>query len=49
VGIAKQPWNHLHNDIMGQFLEHQFLMLFDSHSKWMEAHIMSSIAAAPTI
>ena len=42
----EQPWNRLHLDFAGPFLGHQFLVLVDSHSKWMEAHIMTSITAS---
>ena len=45
----EQPWNRLHLDFARPFLEHQFLVLVDSHSKWMEAHIMTSIVASRTI
>ncbi len=44
-----QPWSRLHLDFAGPFMGHQFLVLVDSHSKWLDAHIMSSITSGKTI
>ena len=38
-----QPWSRLHLDLAGPFQGH---MLVDTHSKWMDVHIMSSITSA---
>ncbi|XP_035806354.2 uncharacterized protein K02A2.6-like [Amphiprion ocellaris] len=43
-----RPWSRLHLDFAGPFMDHMFLVLVDSHSKWLEAHIMSNITASLT-
>ena len=43
-----RPWSR-HIDFAGPFLNHMYLILVDSHSKWIEAHVMSSIAASATV
>lgn len=44
-----QPWSRLHMDFAGPWRGHQFLVIVDSHSKWLDAHILSSISSAKTI
>ena len=36
------PWARLHVDFAGPFMGHMFLVLIDSHSKWLEVVPMSS-------
>ena len=44
-----QPWSRLHLDFAGPFMGHMFLIIVDSHSKWLDAHVMSSITSTKTI
>ena len=44
-----KPWSHLHLDFAGPFLGHMFLILVDTHSKWLDVHQMQSITSANTI
>lgn len=44
-----RPWSRLHIDFAGPFLNNMYLVLVDSHSKWMEVHVMPSITASATI
>ena len=44
-----KPWSRLHIDHEGPFLGAHFLILIDSHSKWMEVEKVSSTATEPTI
>ena len=51
---AKAPihpweWPRVHMDHTGPYLGKLFLILIDAHSKWIEAHIVSSTAADVTI
>ena len=39
----------MHVDFMGPFMGHMILVLVDSHSKWIEAHVMSSVTSTLTI
>ena len=41
-----QPWSRLHLDYVGPFLGRMFLVMVDTHSKWINFHITSSITAA---
>ena len=43
------PWSRLHLDFAGPYMGHMFLVIVDAHSKWLDAHIMSSITSAKTI
>ena len=43
------PWSRLHLDFAGPYMGHMFLVIVDVHSKWLDAHIMSSITSAKTI
>ena len=43
------PWSRLHLDFAGPFLGKQFLVIVDAHTKWLEAHIVPSLAAIPVI
>ena len=44
----REPWSHI-PDFAGPFMGHKFLVIMDAHSKWLDAHIMSSITSAKTI
>ena len=44
-----QPWSRLHLDFAGPYMGHMFLVIVDANSKWMDAHIMSSITSSKTI
>ena len=44
-----EPWSRIHLDFAGPFMGHMFLVIVDVHSKWLDAHIMSSITSAKTI
>ena len=43
------PWSRLHLDFAGPFIGHMFLVIVDSHSKWLDVHTMSSINSTTTI
>ena len=43
------PWSRLHLDFAGPYMGHMFIVIVDAHSKWLDAHIMSSITSAKTI
>ena len=44
-----RPWSRVHVDFMGPFMGHMILVLVDSHSKWIEAHVMSSVTSTLSI
>ena len=44
-----QPWSRLHIDFAGPYMGHMYMVIVDAHSKWLDAHIMSSITSAKTI
>jgi len=35
--LAAQPWSRLHLDFAGLFINHMFLFIIDTHTKWIEA------------
>ncbi|XP_039543047.1 uncharacterized protein K02A2.6-like [Pimephales promelas] len=43
------PWERLHVDYAGPFLERMFLILVDSHSKWMEVYPVTHATSRITI
>ena len=43
------PWSQLHLDFTGLFLGHMYLITIDTHSKWLDVQVMSSITTAKTI
>ena len=45
----EQPWSQLHIDFAGPYMGHMFLILLDSHLKWLDAHIMHNITSFRTI
>ena len=44
-----RPWSRVHIDYAGLFLGRMFLLIVDSHSKWLDVHVTSSSTAAVTI
>ena len=42
-------WQRIHIDFAGPFLDHMFLLVIDSHSKWLEVFVMSSTTSIKTI
>ena len=44
-----EPWERLHIDFCGPFMNKMFLIIVDAHSKWMEVKIMNKITAQDTI
>ena len=45
----QEPWSRIHIDFAGPFMGHNFLIIVDAHSKWLDVHIMSSTTSAATI
>jgi transposase InsO family protein len=43
------PWDRIHIDFAGPFLGKNFLVIIDSHSKWIDCHIMTAITSRATI
>ena len=41
-----KPWTRIHVDYAGPIAGHMLLVIVDSHSKWMEVHVMTSSAKA---
>ena len=44
-----RPWARVHVDFAGPIEGKMFLLLVDAHSKWIEAHLMSSTTSKATI
>ncbi|XP_064487549.1 uncharacterized protein K02A2.6-like [Ornithodoros turicata] len=44
-----KPWQRVHIDFMGPFMNKMFLILVDAHSKWPEVWEMSSTTSSATI
>ena len=47
--VPEKPWQRLHIDFLGKFLNHYFFVLVDAHSKWLEVIPMASITSSSTI
>ena len=45
----QRPWVRIHVDYAGPFLGKMFLVVIDSHSKWMEVEAVSAATSAITI
>lgn len=45
----KRPWARIHADYAGPFLGQMFLIMIDSHSKWLEVHPTNGTTSAITI
>ena len=43
------PWQRIHIDFAGPFVNKMFLVVVDSHSKWLEVEIMPSVTSESTI
>lgn len=46
---TEKPWSRLHVDFAGPFQGKTFFVLVDSHSKWFEAEIVTSMSSATII
>lgn len=46
---SSRPWSRIHVDHAGPFKGHYFLIIIDSHSKWMDVHIVNSTSSEATI
>ena len=44
-----QPWSCLHIDFAGPFLGHMYLVIVDTHSKWLDVKLMHQITIKKTI
>ncbi|KAK9529796.1 hypothetical protein VZT92_013867 [Zoarces viviparus] len=44
-----ESWKRLHIDFAGPFLNHMFMVVVDSHTKWLEVFRMSQITSQATI
>ena len=44
-----KPWQRIHIDFAGPFLDRHFLVVVDAHSKWPEVFEMQSASTAKTI
>ena len=47
--FPSNPWERLHMDFAGPFLNSMFLLIVDAHSKWLEIYPMKSTTAAKTV
>ena len=47
--LAERPWQRIHIDFAGPFLQQTFLIVIDSFSKWPEVIAMKSTTATKTI
>lgn len=47
--MTEQPWKRVHIDFAGPFLGKTFLVMIDSHSKWMEAEIVNTMSSGAVI
>lgn len=43
------PWQRIHIDYAGPFLDHMFLIVVDAHSKWPEVFTVKNATAAKTV
>ena len=44
----EKPWSRLHVDFAGPFMGHMFFVIVDSHSKWIDVRMMTTITAEKT-
>ena len=47
--LAERPWQRIHIDFAGPFLQQMFLIVIDSFSNWPEVIVMKSTTATKTI
>ena len=45
----QEPWSRVHIDFAGPFMGHNFLIIVDAHSKWLDVQIMKSTTSQATI
>lgn len=45
----KMPWQRIHIDFAGPFMNKMFLVVVDSHSKWLEVEIMPTVTSGATV
>ena len=45
----ERPWARIHADFAGPFMGKQFLLMVDSHSKWLEVHIVPTTSSHAAI
>ena len=45
----KSPWIRVHVDHAGPFMNHYFLILVDSYSRWIDVHMVPSINTETTV
>ena len=45
----KHPWEHIYLDYAGPYLGKMFLVVVDTHSKWIEIDIVSAATTQVTI
>ena len=45
----KVPWERIHVDFAGPFMNKMFMIAVDSHSKWLEIEIMPNVTSETTI
>lgn len=46
---AEEPFERVHADFAGPFLNHYFFILVDAYTKWPEIHIIKNITSETTI
>ena len=47
--FPERPWSRLHIDFAGPFLNKQFLLVVDAHSKWIEVFIVPTTSSQAAI
>ena len=47
--FPERPWSRLHIDFAGPFLNKQFLLIVDAHSKWLEVFIVPTTSSQAAI
>ena len=45
----QEPWERLHLDYAGPFMDHMFLVIVDTHSKWVDKYIVNQATSKATI
>ncbi|KAG6442304.1 hypothetical protein O3G_MSEX002317 [Manduca sexta] len=45
----KEPWNRLHIDYAGPFIDHYFLIVVDAYTKWLEVIPTKTMTASSTV
>lgn len=47
--VSEKPWSRVHVDFAGPFQGKTFLVLIDSHSKWLEAELVPAMSSGVVI